>query len=33
VIAITNSLPAERLQHATAIVDDYANLARLLSGH
>ena len=33
VIAITNSLPAERLQHATAIVDDYAALARLLSGH
>ena len=33
VIAITNSLPAGRLQHATAIVDDYAALSRLLSGH
>ncbi len=32
VIAITNSLPADQLRHATAIVDDYASLARLLSG-
>lgn len=31
VIAITNSLPGDRLGHATAIIDDYGSLVRLLS--